>query len=129
LSTSQSDKFIGNLLQIDTNSKCPALDDNQINAFSLDKHCDALHCKRLYSILKKEFQPLTAQERRDLCKWTKNDKSATNIEALPEFVDFVHEVGKHVIERDKMLRFVTHNFDKYLKVGDDVNLTQKLMIN
>jgi hypothetical protein len=61
-----------------------------------------------------------------LRKWTKNDKSATNIEALPEFVDFAHEVGKHAIERDKMLRYVKHNFDKYLKVGNDVDLTQKL---
>jgi hypothetical protein len=110
-------RLVANLLQIYTNSTCPALDDNQINAFSLDKHCHALHSKRLYSILKKEIQPLTAQERRDLRKWTKNDKSATNIEALPEFVDFAHEVGKHAIERDKMLRFVTHNFDKIFEGG------------
>jgi hypothetical protein len=119
-------RLIDNLLQLDTSSTCPALDDNQINAFSLDKHCHALHSKRLYSILKKEIQPITAKDRRDLRKWTKNDKSATNIDALPEFVDFAHEVGKHAIERDKMLLYVKHNFDKYLKVGDDVNLTQKL---
>jgi hypothetical protein len=63
-----------------------------------------------------------------LRKWTKNDKSITSIDALPEFVDFAHEAGKHAIERDKMLRYVKHNFDKYLKVGDDVNLTPKLNV-
>jgi hypothetical protein len=117
-------RLIDNLLQLDTNSICPALDNNQINAFSLDKNCHALHNKRLYRILKKEIQPLTANERRDLRKWTKNDKSVTNIDALPEFVDFAHEVGKHAIEQDKMLRYVKHNFDKYLKVDNNVNLTQ-----
>jgi hypothetical protein len=110
-------RLIYNLLRLDTNSICPALDDNQINAFSWDKYCYALHSKILYSILKKEIQPLTANERRDLRKWTKNDKSVTNIDALPEFVDFAHEVGKHAVERDRMLRFVKHNFDKYLKGG------------
>jgi hypothetical protein len=53
-----------------------------------------------------------------LRKWTNNDKSATNGDALPEFVDFANEVGKHAIERDKMLRFAKYNFDKKLKAGD-----------
>jgi hypothetical protein len=119
-------RLIDNLLPIDPHSTCPAPDNNQINAFSLYKHCLALHSKRLYSILKKEIQPLTDRERHDLRKWTKNDKSATNSDALPEFVDFAHEVGKHAIERDKMLRYVKENFDKKLKVGDDVALTPKM---
>jgi hypothetical protein len=53
-----------NILQLDTISKCPALDDNQINAFFQDKDCYALDSKRLYNILKKEIQPLTDNERR-----------------------------------------------------------------
>jgi hypothetical protein len=63
-----------------------------------------------------------------LRKWTKNDKSVTNIDALPEFVDFAHEAGKNAIERDRILRLVGHNFDKYLKGGNDVNLTTKLNV-
>jgi hypothetical protein len=117
-------RLINNLLPIDPHSTCPAPDDNQINAFSLDKHCHALHSERLYSILKKEIQPLTDRDRRDLRKWTKNDKLATNGDALPEFVDFANEVGKHAIERDKMLCYVKYNFDEKLKVGD-VALTPK----
>jgi hypothetical protein len=58
-----------------------------------------------------------------LRKWTNNDKSTTNGDALPEFVDFANEVGKHAIERDKMLRFVYHNFYKKFKEGKSI--TQK----
>jgi hypothetical protein len=47
----------------------------------------------------------------------KNDKSTTNGDALPEFVDFANEVGKHAIEQDQILRFVYHNFDKKFKEG------------
>jgi hypothetical protein len=119
-------RLIDNLLQLDTNSICPALDDNQINIFSWDKYCYALHSKRLYNILRKEIQPLTGNEWRDLRKWTNKDKSLTNIDALPEFVEFAHEVGKHAVEQERMLCFVKHNFDKYLKEGDEVNLTPKV---
>jgi hypothetical protein len=106
-------RLINNLLPTDPHSTCLALDDTQINDFSLDRHCHALlHSEKLYSILKKEIQPLTDKERRELSKWTKNDKSTTNGDALPKFVDFANEVGKHAIERDQMLRFVYHNFDK-----------------
>jgi hypothetical protein len=53
-----------------------------------------------------------------LRKWTKNDKSTTNGDALPEFVDFANEVRKHVIERNEMLGFVYHNFYKKFKEGN-----------
>jgi hypothetical protein len=119
-------RLIDNILQLDTNSKCPALDDKQINAFSRDKYCYALHSKRLYNILKKEIQLLTDNKRRDLRKWTNKDISVTNIDALPEFVEFAHEVGKHAVEQDRILRFVKHNYDKYLKGGDDVNPSPKV---
>jgi hypothetical protein len=80
----------------------------------------------IYNILKKEIQPFTDNERRDLRKWTKKDKSVTNIDALPEFVEFAHEVGKHAVVQEKMLRFVKYNFEKYLKVDVDVNPTPKV---
>jgi hypothetical protein len=102
------------------------MDDNQINAFFRDTYCYALHSKKLYNILKKDIQPLTTNERLDLRKWTNNDKSITNIDAIPEFVEFAHEAGKHAVEQDRMLRFVKHNFDRYLKGGDGVNLTPKV---
>jgi hypothetical protein len=116
-----------NILQLDTNSKCPGLDDNQINAFFRDKYCFALHSKRLYNILKKDIQPLTGNKRRDLRKWTNKDKSVTNTDALPEFVEFAHEVGKHALVQDNMMRCVKNNFKKYLRKGDyDVNPTPKV---
>jgi hypothetical protein len=53
-----------------------------------------------------------------LRKWTNNDKSTTNGDALPEFVDFTNEIGKHAIVQSRMLRFVYLNFDRKFKEGD-----------
>jgi hypothetical protein len=121
--------FEDNILYLDVNYKCPGLDVNQINSFFWDKYCFALHSKRLYIILKKEIQPLTDNERRDLRKWTKKDKSAINFDALPEFVELAHEaheaheVGKNAVVQDQILRFVKYNFEKYLKEDNNVNPT------
>jgi hypothetical protein len=93
-----------NILQLDTNIKYPGLNDNQIKAFFRDKYCFALHSKRLYNILKKEIQPLTGKERRDLRKRTNKDKFVTNTDALPEFVEFANEVRKHALVQDNMLQ-------------------------
>jgi hypothetical protein len=103
-------RLINNLLPADPHSTCLALDDNQINDFSLNRHWYALNSEKLYSILKKEIRPLTDIERRDLRKWKNNDKSTTNGNTLPEFFDFANEIGKHAIERNEMLKFVYHNF-------------------
>jgi hypothetical protein len=110
-----------NILHLDTIATCPALDDKQIKAFFRDKYCYALHSKQLYNILKKEIQPLTDKERRDLRKWQKIDKSVTNADALPEFVEFAHEVEKHALVQDNMLRDVIYNFAKILGKGNDVD--------
>jgi hypothetical protein len=62
-----------------------------------------------------------------LRKWQKKDKSVTNPDALPEFMEFTHEVGKHALLQDKMLRDVIHNFAKHLGKGNDVdNPTSKV---
>jgi hypothetical protein len=53
-----------------------------------------------------------------LRKWTNKDKSVTNADALPEFVEFAHEVGKPLVQ-DNMLRGVIYNLAKYLRKGDD----------
>jgi hypothetical protein len=114
------------ILQLDTYSKYPDLDDNQINAFFRDRYCFALHSKMLYNILKKEIQPLTGKERRDLREWTKIDKSVSNSAALPDFFDFAREVRKHALVQDNMLRLVKYKSTKYLKQEHNVNLTPKV---
>jgi hypothetical protein len=110
-----------NILHVDTIATCPALDDKQIKAFFWDKYCFTLQSKQLYNILKKEIQPLTDKERRDLRKWQKKDKSATNPDALPEFMEFTHEVGKHALVQDNILCGVIYNFAKNLGKGNDVD--------
>jgi hypothetical protein len=110
-----------NILHVYTIATCPALDDNQLEAFFRNKYWSALHSKKLYNILKKEIQPLTDKQGRDLSKWQKIDISVTNADALPEFVEFAHEVGKHALVQDNMLRGVIYNFTKILGKGNDVD--------
>jgi hypothetical protein len=56
-----------------------------------------------------------------LRKWQKIDKSVTNADALPEFLESTHEVGKHALVQDNMLRGVIYNFAKNLGKGNDVD--------
>jgi hypothetical protein len=72
-------------------------------------------------MLKREILPSTDKERRDLRKWQKIDKSVTNADTLPEFVESTHEVGKHALVQDNMLRGVIYNFAKKLWKGSDVD--------